>query len=148
MLGRTPWIGDQRSVYRKASTQESTTQKTRINIHASTGFRSHDSSFRAVQDRAATGVGSSACDKWTLRRAVAITKLECQWKCTFFIFKIFLCTIYEERLRPTQPPIIRVPGVKRLGREADNSPSSITEVKNAWVYTSVSPIRFHGVVLS
>jgi hypothetical protein len=28
------------------------------------------------------------------------------------------------------------PGVKRLRREADHSPSSSAEVKNAWRYTS------------
>jgi hypothetical protein len=39
-------------------------------------------------------------------------------------------------------------GVKRPGREADHSPPSSTEVKNAWSYTSTLPIRLHGVVLS
>jgi len=39
-------------------------------------------------------------------------------------------------------------GVKRPGREADHSPSSSSEVKNAWSYTSTPPIRLHGVVLS
>jgi hypothetical protein len=29
-------------------------------------------------------------------------------------------------------------GVKRPGREADNSPPSTAEVKNAWRYTSIS----------
>jgi hypothetical protein len=37
-------------------------------------------------------------------------------------------------------------GVKRSGREADHSPPSRAEVKNAWRYTSTPPIR-HGVVL-
>jgi hypothetical protein len=54
---------------------------------------------------------------------------------------------------PTQPPIQCVPGalslgVKRPGREADHSPPSSAEVKNAWSYISSPPIRFHGVVLS
>jgi hypothetical protein len=40
------------------------------------------------------------------------------------------------------------PGVKRPGREADHSPPSSAEVKNAWSYTSTAPIRLHGVVLS
>jgi hypothetical protein len=35
--------------------------------------------------------------------------------------------------------------VKRQGREADHSPPSSAEVKNAWSYTSTSPICFHGV---
>jgi hypothetical protein len=44
-------------------------------------------------------------------------------------------------LGSTQPPIQWVPGVlslgvKRPGREADHSPPSIVEVKNAWSYTS------------
>jgi hypothetical protein len=39
-------------------------------------------------------------------------------------------------------------GVKRPGRESDYSPASSAEVKNAWGYTSISPIRLHGVVLS
>jgi hypothetical protein len=46
----------------------------------------------------------------------------------------------------TQPPIQWVPedlslGVKRPGREADHSPPSSAEVKNAWSYISTSPIR-------
>jgi hypothetical protein len=54
---------------------------------------------------------------------------------------------------PTQPPIQWVPGalclqVKRPGREADHSPPSSAEVKNAWSYSSTPPIRLHGVVLS
>jgi hypothetical protein len=56
-------------------------------------------------------------------------------------------------LGPTQPPIqwvpaVLSPGVKRPGCEADHSPPSSVEVKNAWSYTSISPIRFHGMVLS
>jgi hypothetical protein len=56
-------------------------------------------------------------------------------------------------LRPTQPPIQWVPGalslrVKRPGCEAEHSPPSSAEVKNAWSYTSIPPIRLHGVVLS
>jgi len=46
-----------------------------------------------------------------------------------------------------------VPGVislevKRPGREADHSPPSNAQVKNAWNYTSIPPIHLHGVVLS
>jgi hypothetical protein len=40
------------------------------------------------------------------------------------------------------------PGVKRPGREADHPPPSSAEVKNAWSYTSIPPIRLHGMVLS
>jgi hypothetical protein len=38
-------------------------------------------------------------------------------------------------------------GINRPGREADHSPPSSAEVKNAWRYTS-GPIRIHGMVLS
>jgi len=52
------------------------------------------------------------------------------------------------------------PGVKWPGREADHSPQSSAEAKNAWSYNSVPSyvsmgwclvryrLRFHGVVLS
>jgi len=39
-------------------------------------------------------------------------------------------------------------GVKQPGRDADNSPPSNVEVKNAWSCTSTSPIRLNGVMLS
>jgi hypothetical protein len=39
-------------------------------------------------------------------------------------------------------------GVKRPRREADHSPPSGTEVKNAWGYIFTPPIRLHGVVLN
>jgi hypothetical protein len=47
----------------------------------------------------------------------------------------------------TQPPIQRVrgtlsPGVKRLGREADHSPPTSTEVKKMWMYTSIPAYAF------
>jgi hypothetical protein len=37
--------------------------------------------------------------------------------------------------------------IKRPGREADRSPPFSAEVKNALSYTSILPIRLHGVVL-
>jgi hypothetical protein len=40
------------------------------------------------------------------------------------------------------------PGVKLPVRESDHSPPSSAEVKNAWSYTSIHPIRLHGVMLS
>jgi hypothetical protein len=54
---------------------------------------------------------------------------------------IFLfTTVSRTVLGPTRPPIQWVPGtlalgVKRPGREADDSPPSSAEVKNAWSYT-------------
>jgi len=38
-------------------------------------------------------------------------------------------------------------GVKQPGRKADHFPPPSTEVKNAWIYTSPSPICHHGMVL-
>jgi hypothetical protein len=67
---------------------------------------------------------------------------------------IFLFTTTSRTsLGPTQPPIHLVQGalslgIKRPGREADHSPPSSAEVKNAWSYTSTPPVRLHGVVLS
>jgi hypothetical protein len=67
---------------------------------------------------------------------------------------IFLFTTASRpALRPTQTPIQWVPvahslGIKRPGREADHSPPSSVEVKNAWKYTSTPPLRLYGVVLS
>jgi hypothetical protein len=67
---------------------------------------------------------------------------------------IFLFTTESKTaLGSTQPPIQWVPGalsleVKWPGREADHSPPSSAEVKNAWNYTSTHPILFHGVVIS
>jgi hypothetical protein len=63
---------------------------------------------------------------------------------------IFLFTTASRMaLGPTQPPIQWVPGflslrVKRPGREADHSPPSSTEVKNAWNYTSTPQYAFMG----
>jgi hypothetical protein len=68
--------------------------------------------------------------------------------------EIFLfTTVSRTALGPTQPPIQWVPGALSLGikqpeRQADHLPPSTAEVKNAWSYTSIPPIRLHGVVLS
>jgi hypothetical protein len=65
---------------------------------------------------------------------------------------IFLFTTASRTaLGPTQPPIQWVPGalslgLKRQGREADHSPPSSAEVKEAWSYTSTPLIRLYGVV--
>jgi hypothetical protein len=56
-------------------------------------------------------------------------------------------TASRPALGPTQPPIQWVPGalsleVKRPGREADHSPPTSAEVKNAWSYTSTPKYAF------
>jgi hypothetical protein len=61
---------------------------------------------------------------------------------------IFLFTTASRTaLGPSQPPIQWVPGtlslgVKRQGHEADHSPPSSAEVKNAWSYTSTPQYVF------
>jgi hypothetical protein len=55
--------------------------------------------------------------------------------------------------RRGQPPIYLVtgtlsPGIKRPWHEADHSPESSAEVKNAWSYAATPSTRLHDVVLS
>jgi hypothetical protein len=62
-------------------------------------------------------------------------------------------TASRQALGPYQFPIHWVlaalfPQVKRPEREADHSPQSTAEVKNAWSYTSTPPTRLHGVVIN
>jgi hypothetical protein len=64
-----------------------------------------------------------------------------------------LTTMSRPALGPIQPPSQWVPGalflrVKQPGCEADHSPSSSAEVKNAWSDTSAPPVHLHGMVLS
>jgi hypothetical protein len=63
-------------------------------------------------------------------------------RCEIFLFSMSTRPV----LGPIQPPIQWVSGVK-LGREADYSPPSNSEVKNMWIYTSTT-IRLHGIVLN
>jgi hypothetical protein len=65
---------------------------------------------------------------------------------------IFLVNVSRPALGPTQSPFQVVPGalslaVKRPRREADHSPPSSAEVKNAWSHTSTPLIRVNSVVL-
>jgi hypothetical protein len=64
--------------------------------------------------------------------------------------RLFLTDI---ALVPNQPPLqwasdALSTGVKRPGRQADQSLPPSADVNNSWSYTSTSPRRFHGVVLS
>jgi hypothetical protein len=61
----------------------------------------------------------------------------------------FFPTTSRPDLVSTQPPIQWLPGalspgIKRQGREADQSLPSSTEVTKVWSYTSTPPIRLHG----
>jgi hypothetical protein len=48
----------------------------------------------------------------------------------------------RQALRPTEPPIQLVTGVKRAGRERNHSPPTSVEVKNKWTYTSTPSCFF------
>jgi hypothetical protein len=78
---------------------------------------------------------------WMIR----VLGFDCWWGLGIFLFT----TVSRTALGPTQPPIQWVPGllslgVKQLRHEADHSPPSSAKVKNAWSYTSTSPICLHG----
>jgi hypothetical protein len=80
---------------------------------------------------------------------IGVLGFESQGGLGIFLF----ITVSRTALGPTPPPIQWVPGalslgVQQQGREADHSPQSSVEVKNAWSYTSSPLIRLHGVVLS
>jgi hypothetical protein len=82
---------------------------------------------------------------WT----IGVLGFDSRWGLGIFLF----ITASRTALGPTQPPIQCVPGilslgVKRPGSEANHSPPSSAEIKNAWSYTSTPPIGLHGVVLS
>jgi hypothetical protein len=67
----------------------------------------------------------------------------------YFLF----ATSSRPALVPTQPPIQWVPGTLTAGviqpwREADHSLPSNAKVKECVELCFLSPIRFHGVVLS
>jgi hypothetical protein len=82
---------------------------------------------------------------WT----IGVLGFYCRWGLGICLFT----SVSGTALGAIQPPIQWVPGalslgVMRPGREDDHSPPSSAEVKNAWSYTSTSPIHLHGVVLS
>jgi hypothetical protein len=60
--------------------------------------------------------------------------------------RIFTYPYRPDRLWGPTGPLSN--GVKRPGREADNSPQTSAEIKKTWIYKSFrSPIRLHGLVL-
>jgi hypothetical protein len=78
--------------------------------------------------------------------AQSVQRLATGWKAeggrSLSTGEILFSTLCRPVLGPTQPPIQRVrvalsPRVKRTGREADHLPSTIIEVKNMWIYTSI-----------
>jgi hypothetical protein len=65
---------------------------------------------------------------------------------------LLFATASRPALGPTQSSVQWVPeyftpGMKRRERGVDRSPQSNAEVKNAWSYTSIPPVRHHGVVV-
>jgi hypothetical protein len=82
---------------------------------------------------------------WT----IGVVGFDYRWGLGTFLFT----TASRTALGTTQPPIQWVRGalslgIKGSGREADQSPQSNADVKNAWRFTSSSPILLHGMVLS
>jgi hypothetical protein len=123
-------------------------RKTRTHIHAPSRIRTRDPNVRAVEDSAAIGTG---CTLISVAKLMCINGTAMLDFVTSHIRKPFIQALYIV-LGTTQPPFQWVPGalslgVKRPGREAHHSPPFSAEVKNAWSYTSTSPIRLHGVVL-
>jgi hypothetical protein len=59
---------------------------------------------------------------------------------------IFLFTIASSLLSNGYQGLFHL-GEKRLGSDIDHSPPSSVEVKNEWSYTSILPVRLHGVVI-
>jgi hypothetical protein len=67
----------------------------------------------------------------------------------FFLF----ATASRPALGPVQSAIqwvqeAHTPGIKLSGHEADHSPPSSAEVKNAWSCTSTLPLHLHSVGLN
>jgi hypothetical protein len=59
----------------------------------------------------------------------------------------FVCIFINSGQKNTASGAL-IPGRKWPGCEADHSPPSSAEVKNAWSYTSTPSTRLCGVVLS
>jgi hypothetical protein len=92
---------------------------------------------------------AQSVERWATGWTIGVLGFDSRLGLGIFLFT----TASRTALEPTQRPIQWVPGalslgVKRPGREADHSPPSSAEVKNAWIYTSTPPTRLHGLVLS
>jgi hypothetical protein len=68
---------------------------------------------------------------------------------------IFLFTTASKPVAAPPPPASYALGtggcslvLKRPRREADRSSPSSAQVKNAWNYTSIPPIRLHSVIIN
>jgi hypothetical protein len=75
--------------------------------------------------------------RWATGWTIGVLRFDSRRGLGIFLFT----TASRTALGPTQPPIQWIPGalslgIKRPGREADHSPPSSAEVKNAWSYTS------------
>jgi hypothetical protein len=75
------------------------------------------------------------------RHGVVLSKAQRQ------LYLLPFTTVSRQDLGSTQPPLQWVSGalsleVKRPGREADHSPPSSADVKNAWSYTSTPQYAF------
>jgi hypothetical protein len=85
---------------------------------------------------------------WATGWKIGVLGFDSWWGLGIFLFT----TMSRLALGLTQPPIQWVSGeislgVKRPGREADHSPPSSAEVRNAWSYTS-TPVHLKGMVFS
>jgi hypothetical protein len=86
-----------------------------------------------------TSIAYSSRDKWLVQRP-SYGLDEFRQGQEIFLFSI----AFRPALGPKQSPILWVsgplsPGVMRPGREVDRSPPCSAEVKNTWIYISISP---------
>jgi hypothetical protein len=139
-FGRIPWARD-RPIARLLLTQDSTTQQN-SDMHRA-GFEPQIPSFERFKtirplNRDLSAIGAGIAHWYSAR-------LRSGWS------GVRYCVQIGSGAHPASYPVISGAlslGVKRPGCDADHLPPSSAEVKNAWIYTSILPIRLHGVVLS